>query len=204
MSFYNANVLPYVIDLACGVKAVTKQREKVVPAARGHVLEIGIGTGRNLPHYNTALVDELTGLDPELAMHRLAKKRLQKAGLAANLVGLDAEAIPLDDNSFDTVVCTYTLCTIPDPVAALLEMKRVLKPDGELLFCEHGKAPDANVRRWQERLNPVWNRFAGGCNLNRAIPDLLTDAGFNVDKLEQMYILGPKFATYNYWGTATK
>jgi SAM-dependent methyltransferase len=117
---------------------------------------------------------------------------------------LDAETIPLDDNSFDTIVCTYTLCSIPDPVAALLEMKRVLAADGRLLFCEHGKAPDPNVRRWQQRLNSVWGRFAGGCNLNRAIPDLLTDAGFNVDRLEEMYIPGPKFATYNYWGTASK
>lgn len=204
MSFYNRYVLPYVIDLACGMKAVGQQRQKVVPQARGRVLEIGIGTGLNLPYYQAHLVDELTGLDPELAMHRLAKKRLQKSGLTAQLVGLDAESIPLDDNSFDTLVCTYTLCTIPDPVAALLEMKRVLAPQGKLLFCEHGKAPDPKVQRWQDRLNSSWGRMAGGCNLNRAIPDLLNDAGFNVDKLEQMYIPGPKFATYNYWGTASK
>ena len=204
MSFYDRHILPYVIDLACGMKAVTRQREKVVPQAQGRVLEIGIGTGLNLKHYQPALVDELTGLDPELAMHRLAKKRLEQSGLAADLVGLDAESIPLDDNLFDTIVCTYTLCTIPDPAAALLEMKRVLAPSGQLLFCEHGKAPDAQVRKWQERLNPIWNQFAGGCNLNRAIPDLLSDAGFNVDTLEQMYIPGTKFATYNYWGAASK
>lgn len=204
MSFYNDHILPYVIDLACGVKAVNQQRAKVVPQAHGKVLEIGIGSGRNLAHYQAALVDELTGLDPEMAMHRLAKKRLAQSGLQANLVGLDAESIPLDDNLFDTVVCTYTLCTIPDACKALLEMKRVLKPSGQLLFCEHGKAPDAKVAQWQAKLNPIWNRFAGGCNLNRAIPDLITDAGFNVDKLEQMYIPGPRFATYNYWGTASK
>lgn len=204
MSFYNRHILPYVIDLACGVKAIDRQRAKLVPQASGQVLEIGIGTGRNLAHYDARLVDELTGLDPELAMHRLAKKRLAATGIQANLVGLDAEAIPLDDDQFDTVVCTYTLCTIPDAGKALLEMKRVLKPDGRLLFCEHGKAPDANVARWQSRLNPMWQRFAGGCNLDRAIPDLISEAGFNVDKLEQMYIPGPRFATYNYWGTATK
>lgn len=204
MSFYDRHVLPYVIDLACGMKAVTKQREKLVPHAKGKVLEIGIGTGLNLKHYRADLIDELTGLDPELAMHRLAKKRLASSGLTAELLGLDAQTIPIDDNQFDTVVCTYTLCTIPDPAAALLEMRRVLKPNGKLLFCEHGKAPDAKVARMQDRLNPIWNRFAGGCNLNRAIPDLLTDAGLNVDKLEQMYIPGPRFATYNYWGTASK
>ncbi|MDD9892203.1 MAG: class I SAM-dependent methyltransferase [Gammaproteobacteria bacterium] len=204
MSFYDRHILPYVIDLACGMKAVTRQREKVVPQAQGRVLEIGIGTGLNLKHYQPALVAELTGLDHELAMHRLAKTRLEQSGLAADLVGLDAESIPLDDNLFDTIVCTYTLCTIPDPAAALLEMKRVLAPSGQLLFCEHGKAPDAQVRKWQERLNPIWNQFAGGCNLNRAIPDLLSDAGFNVDTLEQMYIPGTKFATYNYWGAASK
>jgi ubiquinone/menaquinone biosynthesis C-methylase UbiE len=186
------------------MKAVGQQRQKVVPSASGRVLEIGIGTGLNLSHYQPGLVDELVGIDPELAMHRLAKKRLKQTSLEARLVGLDAETIPLDDNSFDTIVCTYTLCSIPDPVAALLEMKRVLAADGRLLFCEHGKAPDPNVRRWQQRLNSVWGRFAGGCNLNRAIPDLLTDAGFNVDRLEEMYIPGPKFATYNYWGTASK
>lgn len=204
MSFYNRHILPYVIDLACGVKAISKQREKVVPLASGQVLEIGIGSGQNLRHYQPELVDELIGLDPELAMHRLAKKRLDKTALTVNLVGLDAESIPLDDNRFDTVVCTYTLCTIPDPQVALQEMKRVLKPQGKLLFCEHGKAPDLRTQRWQTRINPTWSRLFGGCNLNRAIPDLLTEAGFNVDKLEQMYIPGPKIATYNYWGTATK
>lgn len=204
MSFYDRHILPYVIDLACGMKAVNQQRRKVVPLASGRVLEIGIGTGLNLQHYQADLVDELTGLDPEMAMHRLAKKRLDQSGLEAQLLGLDAQAIPIDDNQFDSIVCTYTLCTIPDAHSALLEMRRVLKPDGKLLFCEHGKAPDAKVARMQDRLNPIWNRFAGGCNLNRAIPDLLTDAGFNVDKLEQMYIPGPRFATYNYWGTASK
>lgn len=204
VSFYNRHILPYVIDLACGMKVVARQRQKVVPQAQGRVLEIGIGSGLNLAHYQPDKVDELVGLDPEMAMHRLAKKRLAKAGLQASLVGLDAESIPLDDNSFDTVVCTYTLCTIPQPSIALLEMKRVLKPDGKLLFCEHGRAPDAAVRQWQNRLNPVWKRFAGGCHLNRAIPDLLTDAGFNVDSLEQQYLSAPKFATYNYWGSARK
>lgn len=204
MSFYDRHILPYVIDLACGMKAVNRQRSKVVPQASGRILEIGIGTGLNLKHYQADLVDELTGLDPEMAMHRLAKKRLAQSGLQADLLGLDAQSIPIDDNQFDSIVCTYTLCTIPDPNSALLEMRRVLRPDGKLLFCEHGKAPDAKVARTQDRLNPLWQRFAGGCNLNRAIPDLLTDAGFNVDKLEQMYIPGPRFATYNYWGTASK
>lgn len=200
--WYESRVLPYLIDVACGVKPLHKQRQKVVPKAKGRVLEIGIGTGLNMRHYDSSQVEKLIGLDPSLSMHRLARKRIEKAGLYVELVGLPAEKIPLEDNSVDTIVMTYTLCTIPDPVAALKEMRRVLAPGGRLLFAEHGKAPDDKVHRLQNRLQPFWGPLAGGCHLGRDIPGLLRQAGFATDEMEQMYVPGPKAFTYNYWGSA--
>lgn len=200
--WYDRHVLPYLIDFACGIKPVRRQRRKVVPRAYGRVLEIGIGTGLNLEHYDKARVNKLIGLDPSLEMHRLARKRMARAGLDVELVTLSAEQIPFEPGSFDTVLVTYSLCTIPDPVAALREMRRVLKPGGLLVFCEHGRAPDASVRRWQDRLTPTWSKFAGGCHLNRDIPTLLAQGGFRCDDLETMYLPGPRPLTFNYWGTA--
>jgi ubiquinone/menaquinone biosynthesis C-methylase UbiE len=201
-SWYDRHVLPYLIDIACGIKPVRRQRRKVVPLARGRVLEVGIGTGLNLEHYDKAQIDQVVGLDPAMQMHRLARKRVARSGVPVELVGLSAEQIPFDPGTFDTVVCTYSLCTIPDPIAALQEMRRVLKPGGTLIFCEHGKAPDASVRRWQDRLTPAWSRISGGCHLNRDIPALLAQAGFRCDDLETMYLPGPRPLTFNYWGTA--
>lgn len=201
-SWYDRNILPYVIDLACGIKPVRMQREKVVPKAHGRVLEIGIGTGRNMAHYDKSRVSAIVGVDPALRMHRLAKKRIQRAGLNVELVGLTAEKLPLPDASFDSVLCTYTLCTIPDPVAALQEMRRVLKPGAKLIFCEHGRAPDESVRRWQERLQPVWGVISGRCQLGRDIPALLEAGGFRAPNMETMYLPGPKPLTFNYWGEA--
>jgi ubiquinone/menaquinone biosynthesis C-methylase UbiE len=201
-SWYDRNILPYVIDLACGLKAVRRQRDKVVPRAEGRVLEIGIGTGLNMPHYDKTRIGRIVGVDPALQMHRLAQKRIRKAGLDVELIGLSAERLPLPDASFDTVVLTYTLCSIPDPVAALREMRRVLKAGGRLLFCEHGVAPDAGVRRWQDRLTPTWKRFSGGCHLNRDVPALLKEGGFAVREMETMYLPGPRPMTFNYWGAA--
>jgi ubiquinone/menaquinone biosynthesis C-methylase UbiE len=201
-SWYDRHILPYLIDFACGIKPVRRQRRKVVPLARGRVLEIGIGTGLNLEHYDKARIEKVVGLDPGLQMHRLARKRVTRAGIAVELVGLSAEQIPFDAGAFDTVVVTYSLCTIPDPVAALKEMRRVLKPGGDLLFCEHGIAPDASVRRWQDRLTPLWSKMSGGCHLNRDIPGLLAQAGFRSDDMETMYLPGPRPLTFNYWGTA--
>lgn len=201
-SWYDRHILPYVIDLACGVKPVRRQREKVVPQAAGRVLEIGIGTGRNLAHYDKSRISALVGVDPAQQMHRLARKRMERAGLAVELVGLSAEKLPLPDASFDTVVMTYTLCSIPDPVPAVREMRRVLKPGGKLLFCEHGLAPDESVRRWQKRLNPLWGRIGGGCHLDRDIPALLRAGGFTLPDVQTMYLPGPRFAGYNYWGEA--
>ncbi|MDX1496883.1 MAG: class I SAM-dependent methyltransferase [Salinisphaeraceae bacterium] len=203
MNHYERYILHYLLDFACGMKDIGKQREKVLPQAQGKVLEIGIGTGLNMAHYDKAKVDKIWGLDPALQMHRLAAKRIEKAGLNVELLGLPAEKIPMDDASFDSIVCTYTLCTIPDPLQALAEMRRVLKPDGKLIFCEHGKAPDAKVLRWQRRLNPIWKPLAGGCNLDRPVPKLLEEGGFQINGLETMYLPGPKPLTFNYWGTAT-
>jgi ubiquinone/menaquinone biosynthesis C-methylase UbiE len=201
-SWYGRYVLPYFIDIACNIKAVRRQRRKVVPLARGLVLEIGIGTGLNLEYYDKTKVERIVGLDPGLAMHHLAQKRVEQAGLTVELVGLSAEMVPFAAGTFDTVVVTYSLCTIPDPAAALKEMRRVLKGGGKLIFCEHGLAPDSSVRRWQDRLTPLWSRLAGGCHLNRDIPALLKEAGFRSGDMETMYLPGPRLLTYNYWGTA--
>jgi ubiquinone/menaquinone biosynthesis C-methylase UbiE len=201
-SWYERHLLPYFIDWACGIRPVQRQRRKVVPLARGRVLEIGIGTGLNLPHYDRTRVESIVGLDPGLEMHRLARRRMRQAGLSVELVALSAETIPFADASFDTVLVTYSLCTIPDAVAALREMRRVLKPGGRLIFCEHGRAPDAAVRQWQDRLTPLWSRLAGGCHLNRDIPALLAGAGFRSDDMETLYLPGPRPLTFNYWGTA--
>ena len=201
---YERYVLPYLTDYVCGARPISRQRAKLVPLAQGRVLEIGIGTGQNLAHYDKSKVKQLVGLDPSMQMHSLARKRVAAAGLEVELLGLSAEKIPQDDASFDTVVVTYTLCTIPDPVRALREMRRVLKPDGQLLFCEHGRAPDAEVSRWQDRLNPYWGVIGGGCNLNRDVPALLRESGWHCPDIQTMYLPGPRWLNYNYWGRATR
>lgn len=201
MNFYDQHVLPYLIDFACGLPMVQAQRRQLVPQAQGRVLEIGMGTGRNLAFYDRSRVTRLVGVDPAMQMHRLAQKRSQKAGIAVELMGLSAEQLPTADASFDTVVCTYTLCSIPDALQALREMRRVLVPGGQLLFCEHGRAPDAGVRRWQERLQPLWGPLAGGCQLGRDIPALLQEAGF-VAQTQSAYLAGPRPMTFHYWGQA--
>lgn len=201
-SWYDRHLLPHILDLACATKPIRKQREKVIPLATGRVLEVGIGTGLNLPFYDRSRVKTIVGVDPGLSMHRLALQRSQQAGIAVQLVGLSAEKLAIADASFDTVVSTYTLCTIPDPLAALKEMRRVLAPGGRLLFSEHGRAPDAGVARWQTRLQPYWGKIAGGCMLDRDIPALLEQAGFNPE-VQSRYIPGPKILSYHYWGEAT-
>jgi ubiquinone/menaquinone biosynthesis C-methylase UbiE len=200
-SWYERRVLPYLVDIACGVKPIRKQREKVIPRAQGRVLEIGIGTGLNLPFYDKTRVRSIVGVDPALELHRLALRRSREAAIEIELIGLSAEKLPVPDASFETVVCTYTLCTIPDPIAALGEMRRVLAPGGKLLFSEHGRAPDAGVLGWQVRLEPYWKKVAGGCMLARNIPALLEQAGFRPE-LQSRYLPGPKFLSYHYWGEA--
>ncbi len=205
MGFYERRVLPHIINCACGSKPIMRQREKVVPFARGEVLEIGIGTGLNLPYYDSAKVTRLIGLDPSEKSWELAGERAAALPFDVEFLGLPGDAIPLADNSVDTVVVTFALCTIPDPVAALRGMARVLRPDGELLFCEHGRAPDAGVQRWQDRINGFWASVAGGCNINRDIPALLAAGGFQVGDLQTLYLPGtPRIAGYNYWGRARR
>ena len=203
MSFYDRHVLPKVLDWGCGTKPVRRQRQKVVPLAAGRVLEIGIGSGLNLPYYDPEKVERLIGLDPAEEMLAYARRRSETLPFAVEYLVLDGENIPLQGRSVDTVLVTYTLCTIPDAIAALEGMRRVLKPGGRLIFCEHGKAPDEAVLRWQRRLNPIWNRIGGGCNLDRDIPAMIEAAGFRIDTLESMYLPGaPRFAGFNYWGSA--
>lgn len=203
MNWYDRHILPWLIDFACGLPMVQARRQMLVPQARGRVLEIGMGTGRNLPFYDRSKLTQLVGVDPALQMHPLAQRRSDKAGIAVELVGLSAERLPLADDSFDTVVCTYTLCSIPDPAAALHEVRRVLKPGGQFLFCEHGRSPDPAVARWQDRIQPCWTPLAGGCHLDRDVPALLRDAGL-LAKVEQGYISGPRVLAYHYWGQAQK
>jgi len=203
MGFYDKHILPRFINCACGTKPIMKQREKVVPLATGTVLEVGIGTGLNLPYYDASRVERLIGLDPSEKSWELAGKRAAQLAFDVEFIGLSGEHIPLDDASVDTVLVTYALCTIPDPIAALHSMGRVLRPGGSLIFCEHGMAPDAGVRKWQDRINPFWRRIAGGCNLNRDIPQILDAGGFKLADLESSYLpSSPKFASSNYWGSA--
>ena len=204
MSFYDSQVLPRVLNLACGSKPIQRQREKVVPHAEGRVLEVGIGTGLNLPYYDPAKVTHVVGLDPEAGMIKRARRVAARLPFEVEHLQLKGEDIPLEADSVDTVLITYTMCTIPDVATALGGMRRVLKPGGRLLFCEHGRAPDAGVARWQDRINPYWRRVFGGCNLNRDIPALLDRAGFRIDRLQTMYLpRTPRFAGFNYWGAAT-
>jgi ubiquinone/menaquinone biosynthesis C-methylase UbiE len=191
-----------MIDFACSASPNQKQRQKIVPEAEGEILEVGFGSGLNVPFYDPSKVKKIWALEPSEGMRRKAQTTVDEAAMNIEFIDLPGEQIPLDDNSVDTVLVTYTLCTIPDTREALEGMRRVLKPGGRLLFCEHGKAPDEKVRRWQSRLNPAWSRFAGGCNMNRDIPALINEGGFDIKVDERMYIPGAKILCYNYWGSA--
>jgi ubiquinone/menaquinone biosynthesis C-methylase UbiE len=202
MGFYAKYLLPRVVHFVCSAKPIMIQREKIVSLAEGRVLEVGIGSGLNLPFYDPAKVRQVWGLDPSTELWALAEKTGAQVEFNVEFIKGDAETIPLDDSSTDTVLVTYTLCTVAGVLPALEEIRRVLKPDGRLIFCEHGAAPDAAVRRWQNRLNPIWKRIGGGCNLNLPIPSLLEQAGFKIQGMDTMYLPGWKPATFNYWGTA--
>ncbi len=203
MSFYEDRILPHFINCACGTKPITRQRQKVVPLAEGRILEVGMGSGLNIQHYDPSKVEKLWGLEPSHGMRKRAADRIEAAPFELEWLDLPGEEIPLDDHSMDTVVLTYTLCTIPGWAAALAQMKRVLKPGGRLLFSEHGLAPDEAVQRWQARINPAWKRIAGGCHLNRDIPRMLREAGFDIREMEGLYVPStPRFAGYTYWGYA--
>lgn len=202
MSWYDDRILPHIINYACSASPNQKQRQKIVPQASGEVLEIGFGSGLNVPFYDSSKITKIWALEPSAGMRRKAEPAVSGTDLDIEFIDLPGEQIPLADHSIDTVLITYTLCTIPDTRAALLGMRRVLKPGGRLLFCEHGKAPDEKVRRWQDRLNPVWGKISGGCHLNRDIPELIKAAGFDIKIDERMYIPGVKVLCYNFWGSA--
>ena len=202
MNLYEKHILPNLVHFACSLRPAMLQREKIVPLARVRVLEIGVGSGLNLPYYDAGKVSNLCGLDPSPEILRRAEARAKAVSFEVEFIDLPGEEIPLLDSSVDTVLVTYTLCTIADVDRTLQEMARVLKPEGHMLFCEHGAAPTARVRRWQDLINPVWKRLGGGCHLNREIPKLIEQGGFRIEKLEARYIPGWRPASYNYWGTA--
>jgi ubiquinone/menaquinone biosynthesis C-methylase UbiE len=201
MSFYQRHVLPRLLHMAMRQEALLPFRQRVVSAAEGRVLEVGIGSGLNLPLYGPA-VRTVIGLDPSEELLRMARERAAAAPVPVELLEASAEAVPLDAASIDTVVTTWTLCTIPDANRALGELRRVLKPGGALLFVEHGRAPEPGVALWQERLDPLWRRIAGGCHLNRKIDDLISGSGFRVDTLANARLPGPRTHTFLYEGRA--
>ena len=203
MSLYAKYILPRFINLVMQNKAAMAERRKFVPQASGTVLEVGIGSGINIPLY-AGEVERLLAVDPSLHLWRLARKRLTRAPFPVEFVEGSAESIPVDDKTFDSVVTTWTLCTIGNPVKALMEMKRVLKPEGQVIFVEHGRSPDARVLAWQNRLNPLWKRIGGGCNLNRKIDNLILESGLRITRMETGYVRGPKPLTYLYRGLARR
>ena len=202
MGIYDKYVLPKVIHFLCGLKPNMRQREKVVPRAYGRVLEIGAGSGLNLAFYDAGKVEHLFALDPSPESWAIAAPNACQMKFTVDFVEAPAESIPLERESVDSIVMTYALCTIAEVEKAVLEMRRVLRKDGELIFCEHGLAPDDSVSKWQDRINPLWRPMAGGCNLNRDIPSIISAGGFQIRSMETMYLPGPKPLTFNYWGVA--
>jgi len=203
MNLYERYILPQLISMSCSCNPVRLQREKVVPHARGVVLELGFGSGLNLPHYDAQKVTRVYANEPATGMRKRATKSARRAPFPIEMLSDRAEHLSLAPQSVDTVLVTYSLCTIPDAVAALERARAALKRDGRLLFCEHGLAPDPGVRRWQRRIEPVWRVIGGGCHLTRDIPDIVRSAGFEIEQLDTMYLpRAPKWAGYNYWGAA--
>lgn len=200
MGFYNDVILPRLCDLAMRNKDMLPYRERVIGGAEGRVLEIGIGSGLNLPFYRN--IREVIGLEPAPRLIAMARRAAESISTPVALIEGSASAIPIEDRSIDTVVTTWTLCTIPDAARALSEMKRILKPSGRLLFVEHGVAPEARVRSWQNWLTPAWKRISGGCHLNRPIRSMIADAGFDFERLEAGYMPGLKPIAFLYEGSA--
>jgi ubiquinone/menaquinone biosynthesis C-methylase UbiE len=201
MGFYSDVILPRLCDLAMRNRMLLPIRERVIGAAEGRVLEIGVGSGLNLPLYRPP-VREVLALEPAAKLLAMAQGASRGTIMPVSFLEASAEAIPLEDHSVDTIVTTWTMCSIPHADTALAEIRRVLRPGGKLLFVEHGRAPDASVRRWQDRLTPAWRRIAGGCHLNRPISAMIEGAGFRIDRIETGYIPGPRPMTYMYEGSA--
>lgn len=199
---YNRYVCPHVINLAMQTKPFRKQREKVIPQASGRVLEIGIGSGLNLDFYNISRISEIFAVEPDSVLLEKAKIKAKLNNISLNIKRLSAESLPFDDAFFDTVVSTYTMCSISELNSVMVEIKRVLKNDGSFIFSEHGKAPDDNIHKWQKRLNPIQKRIGGGCCLDKDIPKIIINSNFKLQKINSMYVPGPKFLSYHYWGTA--
>ena len=197
--FNQDRIVPHLVNLSMRNSQLAPYRERITSQAEGRVLEIGVGAGANLPLY-TDRATEVLGVEPHPRLLNMAAAKTGR--VPARLIEGSAESIPLEDSSVDTIVTTWTLCTIPDIATALREMRRVLRPDGQLLFVEHGLSPDRGVRKWQDRLNPVWKKIAGGCHLNRPITDLIEVAGFRLSRLERGYMQGPKPMTFMYEGAA--
>jgi len=202
MGFYAQHVLPHLIDLGMRNQETVRLRAAWIPQARGQVLEIGIGSGLNLPYYSLEVL-RVYGVDPSIELQRMARKRVALARFPVEFFAQSAEEpLPLPAGSMDTVVVTWALCSIPNVPEALQQMRRVLKPGGLLIFLEHGRSPDPRVVAWQDRLTPLWKRFSGGCHLNRKIDDLIAAAGFQITELKTCYLPGPRPVTYTYQGLA--
>ncbi len=203
MNLYERFLLPALVTSACSCSPINRQRQKIVPLAEGVVLELGFGAGLNLPHYDASKVRKLYALEPSQGMVKRAGRAVSKAPFEVEILPESAETMSLGRECVDTILVTYSLCTIPGAIAALEGARRALKPNGRLLFCEHGLSPDQKVRRWQKRIEPVWKVIGGGCHLTRDIPTLIGAAGFEIDTLDTMYLpKAPKWAGFNYWGTA--
>ena len=204
-SWYEKFFLPKLCNKCCSTKPINYQRNKVVPLAKGVVLEIGMGSGLNIPFYNKNNIKKIIGLDPSQELNFLAKKIAKENNIGIDFIMSGAEEIPLPNDYVDTILITYTLCTIPDLDKSMDEMKRVLKSEGKFIFCEHGIAPDQNIIKWQGRINPIWKAIMGGCNINRNIPKIISDSGFDIIDINKMYLPStPKIVGYNYWGVAQK
>ena len=202
-SLYERYLLPRVIGCACGSGPIRRQRAKIVPRASGEVLELGIGGGLNLAFYDPLRVSSVTGVDPSAPLRAKAREAPRPTGLKVEILDGEAENLPFASGRFDTVVCTFTLCSVHAPAAALAEARRVLKPGGQFLFSEHGLAPDPAVQAWQSRLDPLWSRLAGGCHLTRPVAAAIAAAGFRIESHDSMYLPGtPRVLGWAEWGLA--
>ena len=204
MSLYEKYFLPKLLDFCCGMEGFQNKRSQIVPLAHGRILEIGIGSGLNFDHYNFDKVAEIIGVDPAVSSVAMARSRASQYNSKISFIESSAESIDLPSNTFDCVVIGYSLCTIPDPLKALAEARRLMKSEGSLFFMEHGLAPEQSIQKWQHRLTPGWKKIGGGCNLNRDIENLISTSGFQFKSLSKKYIKGPKIAAFQYYGEAVK